>query len=357
MSENSASIPVLRPDLRISQFHENGSRESRDLVQTGGRHFVVSSELGELLRAILSGMTSTNDIREHLSEQFARDVSIDDVSVALDAVRAAFSIESTAEHIPARGASPFWVRVRVLGPALANRLADRCGNLFRLSLAIPICVLEVMAAIVLAFRHGANVQSGSPLFFGACIFTLLIASVLWHEIGHASACRFFGAKPGEIGFGMYLCFPAFFADVSSAWSLTSRRRVVVDVAGVYFQGMFFIPLAVWSIAFSGATPSYAAWVIGLMMLQTANPVFKMDGYWALSDLSGLTNLHRRVLAEIKGFLHITKGTLSAPPLNYAQRIVLPAYVVLASAYLFFVLHGVSVMLSAGWNYALHIRSL
>ncbi len=357
MSENAGPIPVLRPDLRISPFHENGSHESRDLVRMGGRHFVVSSELGALLRAILSGMTSTSDIRKHLSEEFARDVSIDDITAALDAVRTTFSLEATTEDVSAKSRNIFWVRCRVLNPTIANWLAGRCSTLFRLPFAIPIFLLEVTAAIVLVFRHGTNIQSVSPLFSGACILAILIASVLWHEIGHASACRFFGEKPGEIGFGMYLCFPAFFADVSSAWSLPSHRRFIVDIAGVYFQGMFFIPLAVWSIALSGAMAPYAAWIIGLMMLQTANPVFKMDGYWALSDLSGLTNLHRRVLAEIKALLRISDGPRSVPSLNGVQRIILPAYVALASAYFFFIVHGLSVMLAIGWSYASHVRPL
>jgi len=38
----------------------------------------------------------------------------------------------------------------------------------------------------------------------------------------------------------------------------------------------------------------------MMMLTTLNPIFKFDGYWLLSDLTGNYNLHRKIASHLVG---------------------------------------------------------
>lgn len=73
------------------------------------------------------------------------------------------------------------------------------------------------------------------------VLLLLLLSSFVHEIGHASACRHFGVKHGGIGFGLYLTFPVFYTDVSEIWKLKRTERIVVNMAGVYFQLILLIP--------------------------------------------------------------------------------------------------------------------
>jgi putative peptide zinc metalloprotease protein len=42
-------------------------------------------------------------------------------------------------------------------------------------------------------------------------------------------------KAGSIGFGFYLLIPVFYADVSNAWSLSPGKRIIINIAGMYFQ--------------------------------------------------------------------------------------------------------------------------
>ena len=53
--------------------------------------------------------------------------------------------------------------------------------------------------------------------------------------GHASASARYGVPARDIGFGLYLIYPVFYNDVTSAWRLPRRQRVVIDLAGTFFQ--------------------------------------------------------------------------------------------------------------------------
>ena len=68
-------------------------------------------------------------------------------------------------------------------------------------------------AVGYAEQHGSIDQTLSgtadataPLLL---VFALAVASAGFHELGHASACRYGGATPGGMGMGMYLVWPAF----------------------------------------------------------------------------------------------------------------------------------------------------
>ena len=70
------------------------------------------------------------------------------------------------------------------------------------------------------------------------LFAAVIVATAWHEIGHATACRYGGARPGVLGAGVYLVWPAFYCDVTDAYRLNRRGRLRTDLGGVYFNALF-----------------------------------------------------------------------------------------------------------------------
>lgn len=117
-------------------------------------------------------------------------------------------------------------------------------------------------------------------------------SLLFHELGHASACVYYGAEPSNIGLTIYFIFPAFYSDVTDAWRLKRWQRVIIDFGGVFFQ---LIVGAIYIIFYKFT--EWAALKIAILAIASScilylNPVFKFDGYWALSDALGVTNLSR-----------------------------------------------------------------
>ena len=85
---------------------------------------------------------------------------------------------------------------------------------------------------------------------------LTIVSGAFHECGHAAACRYGGATPGRIGFGLYLVWPSFFTDVTDSYRLSRAGRLRTDLGGVYFNLIFILALAG---VYAGTTISSCCW--------------------------------------------------------------------------------------------------
>lgn len=125
-------------------------------------------------------------------------------------------------------------------------------------------------------------------------FGILVASMVFHEIGHATACAYGGGKPGRIGFGVMLVFPALYTDVNDAYRLSRAARVRTDLGGVYFNAVSIVLLTLVFID-TGYAPIIPAVVfIHITMLQQMLPLVRLDGYYVLSDLVGVPDLFGRV---------------------------------------------------------------
>ncbi|MGA2350869.1 MAG: hypothetical protein ABSF70_10585 [Terracidiphilus sp.] len=124
------------------------------------------------------------------------------------------------------------------------------------------------------------------------ILGLVYASVLWHELGHASACERFGAKHGPIGIGVYLIYPVMYCNVTDAWKLPRMQRAIVDGAGIYFHCLFASIFCILALRFPSPVSLWVVISIWSTILFNLNPFFKFDGYWILTDLLGISSLHR-----------------------------------------------------------------
>jgi hypothetical protein len=131
------------------------------------------------------------------------------------------------------------------------------------------------------------------------VLMAMLLSVLIHEMGHASAVARFGGRPGSIGIGLYILLPVFYADVSQIWTFTRHQRAVVDLGGIFFQQICFIPFATAAVIMH--SPSFRATCISidLMTIIAANPAFRFDGYWLLVDWLGMPHLHKEASAHLK----------------------------------------------------------
>jgi putative peptide zinc metalloprotease protein len=184
----------------------------------------------------------------------------------------------------------FWFRFRLLPEAWVVRIAAPLGAAFRPRVVAVLLALVVAAGAGLAALHPPGSWSGTSFWLG---YALLLLSVVVHELGHASACAHFGVRPSDIGATLYLIYPALYSDVSAAWELPRRQRVVVDLGGLYFQ---LVVAAAYAAAYA-VTRWEPFWVAILMIAGGAvfsiNPIFKFDGYWVVADSLGVLNLSRQ----------------------------------------------------------------
>jgi putative peptide zinc metalloprotease protein len=181
--------------------------------------------------------------------------------------------------------------------------------------------------------------------------------ILIHELGHAYACKHFGGEVRELGFMLIYFQPAFYCNVSDAWSFPERRaRLWVTAAGGWIQ-LVVASLAalVWWAAAPNTLLSNVA-VAGMLiggattLLTNANPLLPLDGYFALTDWMEIPNLRLRAFAHFRWWLqrNLLRLDVPEPPATPRERRVFLIYGAVATVYTTMVL-GFVVMLVVGWS--------
>jgi putative peptide zinc metalloprotease protein len=166
--------------------------------------------------------------------------------------------------------------------------------------------------------------------------------ILVHELGHAYACKHFGGEVHELGFMLVYFQPAFYCNVSDAWSFPERRaRLWVTAAGGWIQlVMASVAAIVWWAAAPGtlvANVAVATMLVGgaSTLLTNANPLLPLDGYFALTDWMEIPNLRLRAFAHFRWWVRRTLLRLEEPEpaATSRERRVFLIYGALGTAYI------------------------
>jgi putative peptide zinc metalloprotease protein len=128
--------------------------------------------------------------------------------------------------------------------------------------------------------------------------TIFIVSMI-HEFAHGLTCKHFGGEVHEIGFLMLYGMPCFYCNVSDAWLFRERwKRLWVGLAGPFCDLVLWaLATLVWRLTMPQTGIYQAAWlwmsVCGGGCFFNFNPLVKLDGYYLLSDATGMPNLSSR----------------------------------------------------------------
>jgi putative peptide zinc metalloprotease protein len=160
-------------------------------------------------------------------------------------------------------------------------------------------------------------NSSDNLWIVGLLYAGFFLILMCHEIGHAAATFSYGVKPQKIGFGFYFLFPVFFTDVSNIWVLGKLKRIMVNVAGIYFQ--LIINVMMMAIYHFYRTDCYYIFPLIIVNLGVAiyslNPFFRYDGYWIYSDLFEIPNLKKQSSEYPKTVFNRVKGVFSRKPMG------------------------------------------
>ena len=97
-------------------------------------------------------------------------------------------------------------------------------------------------------------------------------------------------------------FPVFYADVTAVWKLNKYKRIIVNLAGIYFQllisMLLIVFLSIWSLQYpmTNLICIYLFKINIFVILYALFPFFRNDGYWVYSDFFDLPNLSERAFA-------------------------------------------------------------
>jgi putative peptide zinc metalloprotease protein len=185
----------------------------------------------------------------------------------------------------------------LLPPPVTRRLARWFQHLYWPPVVVAVVASLVTLDVVVATNSGfwdAVTQLFATPTLALVMYGMITAGSVIHELGHAAACRYGGAEPGAIGFGLYLVFPAFYTDVTDSYRLGRAGRVRTDLGGLYFNALCVLALGGAFLATGHGIFLLTVVVMQVQMLQQLVPVVRFDGYYVLSDLAGVPDLFARV---------------------------------------------------------------
>ena len=136
------------------------------------------------------------------------------------------------------------------------------------------------------------------IFYG---ITLVFAKVI-HELGHAYMAKRYGCKISTMGLAFMVMFPLLYTDVTDGWRLRKhRQRLNISLAGMGAElALASVALFMWNFLEDGPMRSAAffiattSWIITIVV--NTNPFLRFDGYYILSDATGIENLQPRAFA-------------------------------------------------------------
>jgi putative peptide zinc metalloprotease protein len=307
----AAGAPRLAEGVElIGEYQGSGFKEPRYIVRRVDGQVIQLPRLLYLLAANLDGQRDLAQVAAALSAEFGRVVQAEQVLYLIDnrlrpvgIVAADPQAVDTAVPAMKLKSDPLLAlkfRVGVVPERTVWRIAGVFQPMFwpPVILASLAVFVALDVAIIAQGGLGRIVPSALELVYQPVLTLLVLAIVLasaaFHECGHVSACRYGGARPGKMGFGLYLVWPALYSTVTDSYRLSRRGRLRTDLGGVYFNAVF---IAGMSIAYLNTGSPWVLVAIVMLHIETATqflPVIRMDGYYILSDLIGVPDLFSRL---------------------------------------------------------------
>jgi putative peptide zinc metalloprotease protein len=203
--------------------------------------------------------------------------------------------------------NPTIARLKSLGPIFCSSF----GAFFWLLCIGWILSILASSGQLLASQSAAFLMQPNTWWLMAAVF---VPIKFVHELAHGIAAHHFGARARQWGLSWMLVFPAPFIDISQANMLAKKyQRIVVSCAGIAAEVLVAgAALLLWQHTEQGLLRQLllATWLTAGVstIVFNANPLMKMDGYYALVDALELPNLTQRS-AQYWQELFLRKRTL------------------------------------------------
>lgn len=318
----------------IGEYEGSGFKETPYLARRMDGQVLQLTQLLYLVAEEVDGRRNFAQIAEGVTEKFGRAVSAENIKFLVEEKLRPIGVLAAAD-----GTSP---KLEKADPMLAlnfraGLVPERAVRVIT-SVFYPLFFPPVMVAVVgalvaldvwLFFVHGVAQSvrdiAYDPVLF-LLVFGLVVLSAAFHECGHATACRYGGATPGQMGAGIYLVYPAFFSDVTDVYRLGKLGRIRTDLGGIYFN-MIFSLLTAGAYFLTGFEPLLVIIVIQhLEMVHQLLPFLRLDGYYVVSDITGVPDLFSRIRPILASLLPGREPGPAVTALKPWARAVVTAWV-------------------------------
>jgi hypothetical protein len=336
-----AALPADAPPPRLAdgvelvgEYRDSGFKEPPYIVRRADGQVIQLPKLLYRLVEQVDGRRDYDAVAEALSHAIGRGVTGDMVRMLADEKLRPLGVLAAAD-----GSTP---NLHKVDPLLAlkfrtavipERVTRALTTIFKPLFAPPVVVAVVAGLFALdgwlLFAHGIAAPVRATLYRPALLLALLGCVVLataFHEIGHATACRYGGARPGVMGVGIYLVWPAFYTDVTDAYRLGRRGRLRTDLGGVYFNAVFALAAGGAYFATGFEPVLLVVLVQNFAIVQQLLPLLRLDGYYIISDLTGVPDMLGRIKPVLASLIPRRPADSRVTALKPWVRVAVTAYI-------------------------------
>ncbi|MGH9263912.1 MAG: hypothetical protein ACRD1D_04405 [Acidimicrobiales bacterium] len=320
----------------IGESAGSGYKEPPALARRGDGQIIQLTPLLYMVAEECDGSRDEAAVAAAVTERFGRTVSADNVRTLVQEKLRPLGVLAAADGSTPKLKKPDPLLALKFRKAIVPEQASmRVAALFK-PLFFPPMVLAALAGLVvfdawLFLNHGvaqAFRQSAENPTMMLPVLALVVLAAGWHEFGHAAGCAYGGAKPGAMGAGIYLVYPAFYTDVTDSYRLGRAGRLRTDLAGVYFNGLFILAVA--------GLYAITGWESLILIVVVSHidaarqllPFLRLDGYYIVADLTGVPDLFSRLKPILLSSLPWKKTDPKVAELKLSARLVVTVWVLL-----------------------------
>jgi putative peptide zinc metalloprotease protein len=330
----TAQAPRLAEGVELlGEYKDSGYSQPPSLVRRPDGQIIQMSPLLYRVMCRIDGNRDPVAIAKLVSEDLGRTLSAEQVRHLVAAKLLPLGVVADEAAPPTPPTANPLLALRARGTLLPERAANAAGALLRplfhgpVVVAVVGCVLAVDYWLFVVHGLGGGIQQvlRDPVDL-LVVLGLTVVSAAFHECGHATGCRYGGARPGVVGVGIYLIWPSFFTNVTDSYRLSRAGRLRTDLGGLYFNLIFMLALAGLYAATSAEVLLLVIAVTHLEMLEQLLPFVRFDGYFILSDLAGVPDLFARVVPLLRSVVSRGPKDPRVTGLRRHARIVVTGWV-------------------------------
>jgi putative peptide zinc metalloprotease protein len=318
----------------IGQYEGSGFKDPPYIARRADGQVVQLAPLLYRMAELADGQHTYEEIAERVSEAIQRGVSADNVRQLIDERLRPLGVVAGADGVQPKveKADPMLalkLKAALVPEGVVNALTKMFKPFFLPPVVVAVLVGLVALDVWLFAYHGIAQSMREVLYSPALLMLMLglvIVSAAFHEVGHASACAYGGARPGVMGAGLYLVWPAFYTDVTDAYRLNKAGRLRTDLGGIYFNAIFILITGAAYFA-TGYEPLLL--IIPFQHLEIVHqllPFIRLDGYYIVSDLTGVPDMFARIKPTLTSLLPWKKASDKVKELKLWARVVVTTYV-------------------------------
>lgn len=331
----------LKRGITITNF-DDGNLTNSYVISYQNRYWKVSEFVYYIFKGLEKKQTIM-DLRYYLMQEYSFQIDGLKLSQVIDQVFATNGLlEGTEALTPTKKNKMLWAKVTLIPSKIVQKFNflsiffnTRCVEILGSIVILWITFILLTESNALIAERLLSLQLREVIL---CYLYIILAGFV-HELGHSAATIKYGGKSGEIGVGIYFLMPVLFSNVTDAWRLKRKQRVMVDLGGIYLQGAFlFISFVVNIFIFHSSLWNIAILISSFQILSNLNPFIKLDGYWILVDFLGESDILLIIRQTWMNLLQKLMGkTIKYPSLGRLKSSIIYLYTVFVCVfYIYFI---------------------